>query len=285
MCDLPIIDSHLHIWDIQRLRYPWLDGFPELNRTFTLRDFDMACRGVDVRRMVFLNCEPLPEQNLAELAWVDAIADEDKRLAAIVPYVAVEQGDDIADQIEMVGRYGRVRGIRRLLQGEPEGFALQPAVVDAVRRIGANGMHFEITVAATQLPEALELVQRCPDVPFILDHCGNPDIAGGGFEPWRSDLEALAECERVTCKVSNLTNNADLARWTVDDITPYFDAVVEVFGPTRVMWAGDWPHALRSVTYSRWVEVAEGLTAAWSSTDRLAFFHDNAARVYRLQTD
>ena len=48
MLDFPIIDTHLHLWDISRLRYPWLNDIPRLNRSFFLDDYREACGGMDV---------------------------------------------------------------------------------------------------------------------------------------------------------------------------------------------------------------------------------------------
>ena len=282
MLNHPIVDPHLHVWDIDRLRYPWLDQFPLLNRTFTLDDFDAERGDLDVAAFVFVNCEPMPAHAMEELAWVESLAERDPRLQATVPYVAIEHGDAVAETIEgLAGREG-VRGVRRLLAGERDGFAIQDGVLDSLRRLGRLGLHFELTLTAQQLPEAIALVERCPDTRFILDHCGNPDFTGGTLDAWDRDLRRLASNESVTCKVSNLTNNADVERWAIDDLRPAFDTVVEAFGPRRLMWAGDWPHCLRSVTYRRWVESAAELTAEWPEDERRGFFLDHAARVYRL---
>jgi hypothetical protein len=44
--------------------------------------------------------------------------------------------------------------------------------------------------------------------PFVLDHLGKPDIAGGGFDAGRPGFEALARCENVSCKLSGLVTGA-----------------------------------------------------------------------------
>ena len=80
-----IIDAHIHIWDLDRLRYPWLDGVPKINRSYLLADYDAARGAQEVEALVFVQCECLPEQHLEELAWVRSCADADSRFKAIVP--------------------------------------------------------------------------------------------------------------------------------------------------------------------------------------------------------
>ena len=43
-----IVDTHLHIWDTQRLRYPWLDGSEKLNRPYTIEAYQEASAGLPI---------------------------------------------------------------------------------------------------------------------------------------------------------------------------------------------------------------------------------------------
>ncbi len=106
----------------------------------------------------------------------------------------------------------------------------------------------------------------------------------GRLQPWKDYLRAFAASGPHPCKFSNLVLvcNADLERWTVDDLKPFADAVFEAFGPERLIWGSDWPPALRAASWSRWFETAWTLTSALGPAAQRKIFHDNAKTFYRI---
>ncbi|MEK7720170.1 MAG: hypothetical protein AAB347_11295 [Bacteroidota bacterium] len=55
MIDFSIVDAHLHLWDITKLNYPWLNDIPALNKTFSLDDYNAACGNIKVGKSFFRN--------------------------------------------------------------------------------------------------------------------------------------------------------------------------------------------------------------------------------------
>jgi L-fuconolactonase len=281
-----LIDAHLHVWDLKRLSYPWLAGVPRINRTYLLEDYDIARAGQTVDAMIFVQCECEPTQHVEELRWVQSLADADPRLQGIVPWAPLETGDAVAAELAEMARDPRVKGVRRIIQFEDDpDFCLNPNFIRGVQLLGQHGLHFEITIAPHHFPRVMKVVGACPETRFILDHIGNPDIAAGpsALEPWRTCLREFAASGPHPCKFSNLVCNANLANWTVEDLRPFSEVVIDTFTPDRLIWGSDWPHALRASAYDRWLETAEALTAHLSAADRRKIFHDNAATFYRLQ--
>jgi len=278
-----LIDAHIHIWDLKRLDYPWLENVPKINRTYLLPDYDAARAGQEIEAMVFVQCECVTDQHLDELAWVQSVADGDPRLKAIVPWAPLESGDAVADELTRMATDPRVKGVRRIIQFEEDvDFCIRPGFIRGVQLLGETGLHCELTISPLQFPNVMRLVEKCPETRFILDHIGNPDIAGGQMEPWRSSLKEFAASGPHSCKFSNLVCNADLENWTIEDLKPFAEVVIETFGPDRILWGSDWPHALRASEYPRWLDAADRLTSHLSDTDRKKIFHDNAAKFYRL---
>jgi L-fuconolactonase len=283
MINTPLIDAHIHLWDLDNLDYPWVDQHPVLNRTFLIEDYDAARAGADVEAMVFVQCECLPEQHLEELAWVQSIADADPRLKAIVPWAPLEKGEAVGDELAKIATDGRVKGVRRIVEFEPDPeFCIQPGFMRGVQLLGENGLHCELTIAPEHFPNVMKVVEQAPGTRFILDHVGSPHIVKGELYPWKDYIKAFAASGPHMCKFSNLVCNADLENWTIDDLRPFADTVIEAFGPDRLIWGSDWPHALRASEWTRWLETADALTAHLSSEDRKKIFHDNAVRFYRL---
>jgi L-fuconolactonase len=236
--------------------------------------------------VVFVQCECLPEQHLDELRWVQSLADADPRIAGIVPWAPLEAGDDVHEELVQIAADPRVKGIRRIIQFEDDvDFCARAEFVRGVQLLADVQLHFEITIASVHMPNALKLIDQCPQVRFILDHIGNPNIRSGQRQPWATHMKAIGGCDGVYCKVSNFACNADLENWKRDDFVPYFETVVETFGHDRIIWAGDWPHALRAIQYVEWVQIADWMTRHWSKEDRYKLFHDNAVQFYRLGAD
>jgi L-fuconolactonase len=278
-----MVDTHVHLWDPNRFRYPWLEDRPALNRPFLLSDYDRACGSLPITRMVFMQCEAVPSQGLDEARWVLELAQEEPRLQGIIAWAPLEQGEASRPWLDELGRNPLVKGVRRLIQGEsdPE-FCLQPDFVQGVRMLADYGMSFDLCIAHTQLAQTLRMVAQCPEVSFILDHLGKPDIKGQVWEPWATEMKALSEYPNVVCKISGMITEADHEKWTPEDLKPYVDHVIGCFGFDRVLYGGDWPVVTLAGEYQEWVAALEWSLADYSADERKKLFHDNAVRVYRI---
>jgi L-fuconolactonase len=283
MIDFPIVDSHLHVWDPERIDYPWLDGVPHLNRRFLIEDYQTACGDVAVEKMIFVQAEADFAQSGKEVEWVTSVAKEDPRISAIVGWAPLENGDAAVQELEDLATNPLVKGIRRIIQFESDAeFCLRPDFVRGVQHLPTFGLSFDICVNHHQLASTIKMVAQCPDVSFVLDHIGKPDIARQAFEPWKGELRALSEFSNVSCKISGLVTEANLQSWTREDLRPYIDHVLDCFGFSRTMYGGDWPVATQATIYSRWVETLHWAVAGCSVSELRSLFHDNAVWFYRL---
>lgn len=276
-----VIDSHVHFWDPSVLPYPWLADEPALGRTFLPRDYPpLAANEADA--VVFVEANVAPERAADEVAWVSRLAESEPRIAGIVAFV------DLLDERRRDGAIGAlvesslVVGIRHNIQHHAPGFALQSPFVAGVQAVGAAGLPFDLCITADQLDEVIALVDRCPDVAFILDHCGKPAIRDAAFDGWAKGIERLAERERVTCKVSGLlTESRDDQRNTAA-LTRWIAHVRECFGPSRLHYGSDWPVSTLGGGTGRWRAIVDEVTASWPEAERRAFYGENASRVYGL---
>ena len=283
MPDFPIIDAHVHLYDVARLSYPWLADVPKLNRTALLADFDAARGAVEVAQIVFAEVAVAPGQHIAEAEFVQELADGDARLAAMIAHAPVEKGDAVAEDLEALSRFPILRGIRRLIEVERDpGICLEPGFLDGVRCVGRHGLSFDICVKNWGLGHAVELVRRCPDVSFVLDHIGKPDIRHGLREPWWSLIADLARLPNVAVKLSGVVTEADHTAWTREHLVPYVAHVIGCFGFDRVMYGSDWTVAELTHAYPTWVEILDGIVAGASADERRALYGGTARRVYRL---
>jgi L-fuconolactonase len=283
MPSFPIVDTHLHIWDLSRLRYPWLASVPKLNRNHLIEDYQQACGPVQVGKMVFVQCECDPVQAPEEAEWVSEVAKKDPRIRGIVAWAPLEKGDAAEPDLVRLNDNPRVKGIRRIIQFEPDiGFCLRPDFVRGVQSLHAYGLSFDLCINHLQLANTIRLVKQCPDVSFVLDHIGKPDIKAGRLDPWRAELRELSRLENVTCKLSGLVTEADHAKWKPADLRPYLDHVVECFGFDRVMYGGDWPVSTQAADYPRWVATLDEALQGCSREDLRKVYVTNAEEFYRV---
>jgi L-fuconolactonase len=276
-----ITDTHVHLWDIGRLRYPWLVGVPYLNRSFLLADYNAACGAVKVETMVFMQCECDPAQSWDEVAWVTELARVDGRLRGIVARAPLEKGEAARADVELLARNKLVKGVRRIIQFEsdPE-FCLRPDFVAGVNMLADYGLVFDICISHVQLANVLRFVEKCPRVRMILDHIGKPDIKAGVREPWMTGIKALAGFPNVWCKVSSLATEADPEHWKAEDLRPYVDRVFECFGFDRTVFAGDWPVSSLAAHYPVCVETLERLLPGVDEPRLRKVFRENGRTFY-----
>ena len=261
----------------------WLEAVPALNRAFLLEDFLSASGSLAIEALVFVQCEAAFEAFEVEAAWVAEQALVEPRIEALVAWAPLEKGRAVEADLGRLSRHAMLRGIRRIIQFEPDlDFCVRPDFIDGVRTLADFGLSFDICIDHRHLDNAIRLAEAAPGVAMILDHIGKPAIRSGGFEPWASGLGRLAALPHVSCKISGVATEADHAAWREDDLRRYIDHAIECFGFDRVMFGGDWPVATQAIGYQAWVSLLDRALAGVAAEDRDKFWRGNAARIYRL---
>jgi L-fuconolactonase len=282
--DFPIVDTHVHLYDPNTLSYPWVAGVPLLNTPYLPEDYSRLSAGFEIEKLVFVEVDVADGQNLDEARWVAAQADRDPRIAGIVAAMPMERGKAIEAQLAEYAKLPLARGVRRLIQhhsGEP-GWCLRPPFVEAVQLLPRYGLSFDLCIFSPQLADTIELVRRCPETRFVLDHIGKPQIKAGIREPWWSEIALLARESNVWCKISGVVTEADHKAWTYDQVAPYVARAVEAFGFDRVMFGSDWPVSELATSFAGWVDLVDRVTAGASPDDLRKLYRGNAVAFYRL---
>jgi L-fuconolactonase len=282
----PIVDTHVHLWNPEKLRLRWLDGNETLNKRFDVDTYREHTHGLNIEAMVYAEVDAAPEYTLIEAIGVEDRIKLEPRLKGIIAHAPVRDGAPLRTYLTALKAIGpHVRGIRSLIQGIDEpGHVLKPGYITGVQMLAEFGYSFDICIKHAQLPDVIELVKRCPQVQFVLDHIAKPDIKSGLIDPWRAGIKALAALPNITCKISGMVTEADWTGWTREGLQPYFDHIFENFGEHRVMYGGDWPVVLLASGYLRWVETVDELVTRRGLSDgaQRLLWNENARRVYRL---
>ena len=285
MNNIPIIDTHLHLWDVNQMEYPWLTDIPSLNKSHLPADYLKAVEGLQIEKMVFVQCEVNTAQYEQEIAWVTTQAVEESRIKGIVAWVPLEKGNAVYDTLGLLcEKYPLLRGVRRIIQFEDDtAFCLNKDFIKGVQLLSDFNLHFEICIKGDdQFKNTLQLIKQCPDTRFILDHIGKPYIKEKIMDPWKGYMRELAAIPNTYCKISGLINEADMENWTPDDIHPYLDSVLNTFGFNRVTFGGDWPVVTLGSSYKRWMDILWNAVSGCTVDEQAKLFYRNAAGFYRI---
>lgn len=277
-----IVDTHLHLIDKTTLRYPWLAGVPVLDRDFSQDDYAREARRAGIEAALFMEVDVDAADIEAELAYVETLAKAPESLlrGAIVSCRPEEAG--FAAWLETVAANPFVKGFRRVLHVVPDDVSQRPLFRENVRRIAGSGLTFDLCVLPSQMKQALALVDSAPDVEFVLDHCGVPDIKGGGLRPWQEQIAEMANRPNVVGKISGVIAYADPRTWTVETLRPYVEHTIASFGWDRVVWGSDWPVCTLGGGLLGWVAATHALLSGSGESERTKLLSGNAKRLWRL---
>ncbi|MCI0420096.1 MAG: amidohydrolase [Acidobacteria bacterium] len=279
---MKIIDTHQHLWDLDLFSYSWCKRIPSFNRSFRMPDYLKAVEGLELEQSVHVEADVDEPYLLAETRYLLQLADEDNPLQGVVAGGRPEH-TDFEDYLRQIAGPPKLKGIRRVMHTQPDDLGTSPTLLQNVRLLARYGLSFDICVLARQLPVAIHLVKSCPQVAFILDHCGVPQVKEQALDPWLGRMFEISRFPNVVCKISGLVAYADPGHWTAEDLRPYIDPVIECFGWDRVLFGSDWPVCTLSASLKQWVEVLTEVTRNADEMSRRKLFSENARRVYRLK--
>jgi L-fuconolactonase len=279
------IDSHHHFWDPSRADYPWMtDEVAPIRRAFGPADLRplVAARAID--RTILVQTRSSTDETREFLATATA----EPFIGGVVGWVDL-MDPAVADEIAALraGPGGdRLVGIRHQVHDEADPAWLnRPEVRRGLQAVADAGLAYDLLVRTRELPAALAVGKALPDLRFVVDHLAKPRIAAAEMEPWAGRLRELAALPNVWCKVSGMVTEADWGSWTVADLQPYVDVVLEAFGPARLLFGSDWPVCLLAASYDRVVDVTRELLDDLADHDQARVFAGTALEVYRLGAD
>ena len=275
-------DTHLHLIYPDRLRYPWLVDFPALNKPSTFDSYQRKARRLGITDCLHMEVDVAAKQITLETEMIaELMALPESPMRGAISSCRPET-PDFTSFLDEARQNPVIRGFRRVLHTQPDELSQSSVFRDNVKRLSGTGLTFDLCVLPRQLSIAAELVDHCPDVHFVLDHCGVPDIAGGGLRPWREDMCELAKRRNVTAKISGIIAYADPENWGLNDISPYFEHTAETFGEDRIIWGSDSPVCNLGGGLETWVAATHALTAGWSPEARARLYADNARALWLL---
>lgn len=275
------IDAHQHFWRYSPAEFPWIGtNMQVLARDYLPADLAPALAGSGIDGCIAVQARPDARENefLLELAATSPL------VRGVVGWADL-CAPDAADAVAALAQRPKLRGLRHLVQDEPDdAFLLRADFQRGVAALAAHDLVYDVLIHPRHLTHAIRFCAALPENTFVLDHLAKPDIARDVRQPWATAVRELARQPHVACKVSGLVTEAKWRGWRADDFRFFLDTVLDAFGPDRLLFGSDWPVCLLAADdYA----AVHDLIAAWAESNlpaaaRADLFGGNAARIYNL---
>jgi L-fuconolactonase len=277
------VDAHQHFWRYSPHTHAWIDdSMAVLKRDFLPSDLEslLIANG-------FGGCLAVQaQQDAAETEWLLALAEEHGFIRGVVGWVDL-LALNVEGDLERLSQRPKLRGVRHIVQSEPDGFMAGAAFRRGIAALERCGLTYDVLIYERQIPEAIELVRAFPRQPFVIDHIAKPDINSHttgrtNIDAWRTGMQALARQGNVYCKLSGMVTEADWNNWSPADFAPYIEVVLEAFTPERCMIGSDWPVCTLAGSYGSVTGLVLDYIARLSPREQAAVYGGSAMEAYRL---
>ena len=94
-------------------------------------------------------------------------------------------------------------------------------------------------------------------------------------------MSELAKRKNVICKISGIVARAPSSEWKSEILAPIINFCLDSFGPTRVVFGGDWPVCLLGASYRRWVESLREIISTRPMDQQRQLLHGQCGEVLR----
>ena len=297
---LDIIDTHQHLWNLDRLKLPWVEGVPALNRSFEISDYLKASASSGIRRTVYMEVDAHPVDKQKEIDEMTPRCQEDSDLILGMVVSADPGKPGFAEFLGANSGNPFIKGVRQVLHNPEQAskYCLTPEFVQSIRALGKRDLLFDICIRPAELHDAVELCRQVPETTFVLDHCGNADpyVVNGhrkigssssdttyihSKESWQKGIFKLGELENVYCKISGIVARAE-TDWNAQTLAPTVNTCLEAFGEDRVVFGGDWPVCTLGASLSQWIAALKEIVSTRPTVVQEKMFSINAKRLYQL---
>jgi L-fuconolactonase len=275
------VDAHMHIWNPNRLRLPWMR--PEhglLNSAFEPTDVEPLLGPAGVGRAILVQAADLD----ADTDLMLEAADANDWIAAVIGWLPLGSPVDTAARLAELDGRAKLRGVRHLVFEERDPhWILRPAVLESLEIVAERGLVLDFpAVFPGQLADVPALARAVPALTIVVDHLGKPPIGEDGFNEWARQLHAAAAEPNVAAKISGLNTATKRPDWSATDFEPAARTAVAAFGTDRLLCGSDWPVALLNGDYLRVWDETRRVIQSVAPDDHERILAGTACRLYGL---
>ena len=272
------IDSHQHFWQYNPNDYVWMsEEHQVIRRDFLPGDLKPMLDAGAIDGTIAVQAR----QMLAETDFLLELANQNPLIKGVVGWIPF-CGPGVEDQLDRYADNQYIVGFRHVVHDEPDDhFILRRDFNEGVKALSRFDLRYDILIFEKHLPQTIEFVDKHPQLAMVVDHIAKPKIRKGEFnDVWAMNMRKLAERDHVFCKLSGMVTEVKDEVWDITLLKPYFDVVLEAFGPNRLMFGSDWPVCLLKSEYLKWLDVMTQLIDPLSFTEKEAIMGGTANAFY-----
>ena len=272
------VDAHQHFWNFDPLRDSWITEDMEVIRhDFLPHDLKPLMDANGLNSCIAVQAD----QSENETDFLLGLASENEFIKGVVGWIDL-CADTIHERLEYYSQFPKLKGFRHILQAEPIEFILKPEFQRGITALQVYRFTYDILIYPQHLPVIPDLIRGGNEQKFILDHLGKPNIKNGTSTTWATDLKKLASHKNVFCKLSGMVTEADHRTWKKEDIFPYMDKALELFGPERLLFGTDWPVCRLAASYDQVCDLMNDYLGKLTIHEQELIWGKNAALFYQL---
>jgi L-fuconolactonase len=282
---IPIIDTHVHIWDLIKVHYSWLQGDDSiLARNYLPAELYPQLSKVHVTSAVLVQAA----NNLEDTELMLSAASQNDWIKGVVGWVPLQDPSKTQALIEnwkATNTY--LKGIRHLIHNEAnENWLLQDSVIESLKILAHHHITYDIVgVKEAHLKAAITIAEKIPNLNLVLDHLNNPPMTNQSeMDRWRTNIKVAAQLKNIHAKISGLAMaTGQFETWTSADIHASIEYALEQFGTDRCFCGGDWPVSLLAGGYVKTIQAYREIIENFLTIiDQEKVFNKNAALFYKL---
>jgi L-fuconolactonase len=273
------IDSHQHFIVYSKEEYPWItDELSILRGSFMPDDLSPLLKQLSFDGSIAVQAR----ESIEDTQWLLQLAEQYPLIKGVVGWFDLCSAD-VEKDLERLSEHPLLKGVRMILQAQSEDYLLREDFQRGLGLLSKYDLTYDLLLLPKHLPNALKLVEKFPEQPFVLDHISKPDIKESVLSPWREYIQALAKQPHVMCKLSGMVTEAAWGAWKPEDFHAYLDVVLEAFGPERLMIGSDWPVCKLSGEYEEVMEIVMNYIQRLSKSEQEMILGLNCARFYAVK--
>jgi L-fuconolactonase len=281
-----IIDTHVHVWDLNKVEYPWLEGDRSiLNQTWRIEELEAERKGAGITTGVLVqaggNIEDteLMLETAHKTEWINGVV-------CWLPLMDVDATHGLLKKKFLTEKY--FKGVRHQIHDEKNPkWLLQPAVIESLKILSDNDVPYDVVAVLTDhIETAMKVAGKVSGLRMVFDHLSQPPISAREKSGrWSELMKEASHHKNFYAKISGLgTASGNFQNRKVDDIKPYIEFALEHFGIDRCFCGGDWPVSLLANSYTgTWQVYKDILQELLSDKEQEKVFYANAKIFYNLQ--
>ena len=281
---MALIDTHLHVWDLEKAAYPWLEGDTSiLNRTYPLEEVAPSMEAAGVTAAVLVQAA----NNFEDTDWMLTVAEQNEKVQGVVGWLPLLHPDQTKKALQ--NHYGQnpyFKGVRHLIHNEPDPkWLLQEPVIESLTILASYHLSYDVVgVLPQHIETVLEVARKIPSLRMVFDHLNQPPISSDErFGHWGRLMKEAAANPNFYAKISGLGTAAKKQDWGANDIKPYVAFALETFGEDRCFCGGDWPVSLLAGRYGQtWKIYKAVIDSLVGEEQRQKIYSENARTFYQL---